>query len=98
MNGAVSVHRAATLGVFDLVIMRDSLGNTEQKPNRQMLRNMPTLSGKDLSFARLVALYGLLASLLVAGGCGSDKPAEDMTHLMHLVDFQRQFAGDDVDR
>ena len=33
-----------------------------------------------------------MASLLVVVGCGSDKPAEDMINLMHLVDFQRQFA------
>ena len=38
-----------------------------------------------------LAFVGLVASLLLAG-CSSDKPAADTVKLMHLVDFQRQFA------
>lgn len=54
---------------------------------KMQLRSRP-----DVTPGRLSALLKLLASFLFVVGCSSDKPADDETKLMHLVDFQRQFA------
>lgn len=55
---------------------------------------MQIRSRPEVSSSRLLALlrFGLLTSCILIVGCSSEKPADDETKLMHLVDFQRQFA------
>ncbi len=69
--------------------MANELRRNDMKFQNPVSDRVSTL--RQVSRAGWPAFLGMLASLLFAG-CGSDKPGADMTKLMHVVDFQRQFA------